>query len=161
MSLPSFAHRFRSAPPATRSRRGVALVESALTFPIVVLVLMALLDLGMAATRYNALAEVSRHIAREAIRHGSLAPDSEGTWGANRIQGSMDMDSEMVASARSKLLFMRADDVTIDVTWPDGGNAPGDRVRVEVTTWHLPLIPGLFAWGPLELRSATTMCIVN
>lgn len=148
-------------PSDAHSRRGVALVECAFTLPIVTLVVMALLDLGMAATRYNALAEVSRHIAREAIRHGSLAPMAEGTWGPDEFQGTMATESEMVASARKKLLLTEAEDVTVGITWLDDSNAPGARVRVEVSTRHPPLLPGLFVWGALPLKSATTMGIVN
>jgi hypothetical protein len=122
---------------------------------------MALLDLGIAASRYNGLAEVSRHIAREIVRHGSLAPQSEGTWGPAEFNGSMASDTDMVRSARKKLLLMQPGDVTVHITWLDSQNGPGDRVTVEVSTWHHPLVPGLFVWGPLQLRSATTMCIVN
>jgi hypothetical protein len=51
--------------------------------------------------------------------------------------------------------------VSVRVSWPDGDNSPRDRVEVELTYQHEPLIPALFAWGTLDLRSATTMQIVN
>lgn len=160
-TFPCLRRKSRSARITPPSRRGAALVECALTLPIIVLILLALLDLGMAATRYNGLAEVTRHIARETIRHGSLAPPTEGTWGPSPFYGSMASESDLVASARRKLLLTLADDVLISIMWLDGANSPGSRVQVEAVTVHKPLIPGLFVWGPLELRSSTTMSIVN
>jgi Flp pilus assembly protein TadG len=142
-------------------RRGVAVLECALTLPIVLVALAGLLDLGLAATQYNGLAEVSRHIAREAIRHGSLAPAMEGTWGPEEFQGTMATESEMVAGARTKLIVTEAENVEVRITWLDNSNAPGNRVMVEVSTLRQPLIRGLLVWGPLELRSSTTMTIVN
>ena len=53
-------------------RGGTTIVECAIVLPVLFFVLFALLDLGIAATRYNSLAEASRRIAREAILHGSL-----------------------------------------------------------------------------------------
>lgn len=148
-------------PGHSPSRHGVAMLECALTLPIVLVVLAGLLDLGLAATQYNALAEVSRHIAREAIRHGSLAPATEGTWGPEEFHGTMATESEMVAGARTKLIVTRAENVEVSITWLDNSNVPGSRVLVEVATLHQPVIRGLWVWGTLELKSSTTMTIVN
>ena len=52
-------------------------------------------------------------------------------------------------------------DISVQITWPDGDNLPRDRVQVAVEYEHAALIPGLFPWGPLPLRSSTTMRIVN
>jgi Flp pilus assembly protein TadG len=137
------------------------MVECAITLPVLFFVLFALLDLGIAATRYNALAEVSRRIAREAILHGSLAPDASGAWGPNEFTGTMADNSEMLATAHKMIPTMEDSDVMVRVNWPDNDNSARDRVQVEVTYQHEPLIPGMCPWGTMELRSSTTMHIVN
>lgn len=142
-------------------RRGAVLVESAVLLPVLLLALLALLDLGLAATRYNALSCASRWVAREAILHGSLAPAERGTWGPGEFTGTAADNSAMVHPAQRMLPTMPADQVTVRITWPDGDNTPRSRVEVQLRYVHTPLIPVLFAWGPLELQSTTTMTIVN
>ncbi len=146
---------------ARAARRGTTILECAITLPVLFLVLFSLLDLGIAATRYNSLAEVSRRIAREAVLHGSLAPDSSGTWGPDEYSGTMADGSVVVAAAHGMIPTMNDSDVLVHVTWPDDDNSPRDRVQVEVSYEHDPLIPGICPWGKLELRSVATMHIVN
>jgi Flp pilus assembly protein TadG len=145
----------------TVSRRGAAAVECALVLPVAFFAVFSLLDLGLAALRYNSLSEVTRRIAREAVLHGSLAPSSNGTWGPSAYEGTLSDASPIVAKAKSLIPTMSASDVTVQVTWPDDDNSPRDRVQVEVAYRHAPLIPGLCPWGPLNLRSVATMHIVN
>ena len=144
-----------------RARRGVTIVETAITLPVMFFVLFAILDLGIAATRYNALAEASRAIARQAVLHGSLAPDSAGSWGPAEYNGTMADSSPLVAPAHSMIPTMKDDDVSVRVTWPDNDNSPRDRVQVEVGYQHEPLIPAICPWGTLDLRSVSTMHVVN
>jgi TadE-like protein len=144
-----------------RERGAITSVECAITLPVLVLVLFAMLDLGIAAARYNALAEASRRIAREAIIRGSLAPASSETWGPEEFTGTAADSSEIVAPAEKVLLAMPPHLVQVRVSWPDGDNSPRDRVEVELSYRHEPLIPALFVWGPIELRSTASMHIVN
>jgi len=142
-------------------RSGATVVESAIVLPILLFIIFAMLDLGLAAIRYNALAEVSRRIARAAVIHGSTAPDMVGNWGPDTYTGTAADDSEMVAAALNTTTAMPDDQVTIQISWPDGDNSPRDRVHVEVAYEHQPLLPALFPWGPFVLRSETTMRVVN
>lgn len=150
------ARPFRASP-----RRGATVVESAILLPVLILVLFAMLDLGLAAVRYNSLAEASRRIAREAIKHGSLSAEWSDMWGTAEYSGNAADGSDFVAPVKGMLPTMNDEHVSVEVTWPDGDNSPRDRVRVETEYEHDSLIPGLFPWGPLELQSVTTMHIVN
>ena len=141
--------------------RGVATLECAIALPVAMLVLLGTLDLGLAATRYNALAEGSRRTAREAILHGELAPSETGTWGPAEIATVASEDSPIVTPLRRVLPTMDPDRVSVRVSWLDGSNAPRDRVQVELDYLHTPLLPGVLPWGPMLLRSSTTMRIVN
>lgn len=147
--------------PTHLSRRGVAFAESALVLPVVIFMLFAMLDLSLAVVRYNALAHVSRKIAREAIIHGNLAPAVMGSWGPEAYEGSVDDGVLNFGSLEGYLPTMSSDRVTAKVSWPDNDNAPRNRVRVELSFRHEPLIPTLFPWGPLDLHVSTTMRIVN
>jgi hypothetical protein len=142
-------------------RYGAAMLECAIALPIMLLALFALLDLGLAATRYNALAEAARQIARQAILHGSLAPVEVGSWGPTQFVGTAADSSNIVRTVHGRLPTMTENLVNIHVTWPDNHNSPRDRVQVQITYQHRPLVPGMTAWGPIDLRSVTTMRIVN
>jgi len=144
-----------------RERTGSTILECAIVLPVLFVILFAMLDLGIAAVRYNSLAEASRRIAREAILHGSLAPEASGTWGPDEFSGTVADSSELVDPARGMIPTMEEGRVNVHVTWPDNDNSPRDRVQVEIQYEHEPLVPGLLPWGPLNLRSVATMHIVN
>jgi hypothetical protein len=82
-------------------------------------------------------------------------------WGPNDYTGTFADTSEMVASGVGMLPTMDAGAVSVHITWPDNDNSPRDRVQVDVSYRHVPLIPVLFPWGPIDLHSSTTMHIVN
>jgi hypothetical protein len=93
--------------------------------------------------------------------HGSLAPDSAGSWGPAEYDGTMADSSAMIAPAHAMIPTMKDSDVLVRVTWPDSDNSARDRVQVEVSYQHKPLVPGICPWGTLNLRSVSTMHIVN
>jgi len=148
-------------PRPARQRCGVVALESAFVLPITFFTLFALLDLGLAAVRFNSLSEAARCVAREVILHGSMAIDSPDVWGPSEFNGTAASNSNIVRPAQLVLPTMRLEDVIVAVSWIDSDNSARDRVRVRMTYQHQPLIPVLFAWGTLDLRAETTMRIVN
>jgi hypothetical protein len=132
-----------------------------MVLPVLSILLFALIDLGIAAARYNALAESARRIAREAVLHGSLSPDEIEDWGPSEYVGTLADSSPIVAPAGVVAITMRRERVNVRVNWPDGDNSPRDRVQVHVSFRHEPIVPGLFPWGPMDLESTATMRIVN
>src|SRR4051812_11879755 len=90
------------------TRRGVAILECALVLPVMLFLLFSMLDLGLAAVRYNALAEASRRIAREAILHGATAPTASGMWGPATFSGTGADSSVIVAPVKNMLPTMIA-----------------------------------------------------
>lgn len=147
--------------PKQANRRGATAVEAAIVLPVLFAVLFAILDLGIAATRYNAIAEVAHRVAREAVLHGSLSEDSADMWGPSEYSGTLADGSEVMATAANMIPTMDASDVRVRVSWPDVDNSPRDRVRVDVEYDHVPLVPLFCPWGTLELRSTATMHVVN
>ena len=145
----------------SRARQGVAILECAIVMPVLMFILFAMLDLGLAAVRYNALANASRRIAREVILHGAIAPTSSGEWGPTAFSGTAAGGSIIVASVQHTLPTMPLGDVNVSVNWPESDNSPRDPVRVEVTYTHQPIVPAISVWGPITLRSVSTMHVVN
>jgi Flp pilus assembly protein TadG len=142
-------------------RRGATMIECAFALPITLILLFGMLDLGLAAARYNAISDAARRVARAAIIHGSLESNRSASWGPLEYVGTAADNSPIAITANSVLPAMQKDQVNVHVTWPDNNNSPGDRVQVEISYLHKPLLPKLFAWGPLTLRAVSTMRIVN
>ena len=144
-----------------KNRQGVALAECAIVLPILFWMIFAMLDLGIAALRYNTLAHASQRIARESVRHGSDAPAAAGTWGPATYEGTASDGTPILESVGNLLPTMNPSDVLVRVEWLDNDNSPRDRVHVELNYIHQPLVSGLSPWGALELQAASTMTIVN
>jgi Flp pilus assembly protein TadG len=147
--------------PSPQSRRGTTTVESAIVLSTLLLLLFALFDLGLAAFRYNTLAAVTRRIAREAIVRGDAAPPDRSAWGPGAYVGTAADASEIASIASPLLVTMTNSDVAIQMSWPDGDNAEGDRVQVRLTYVHHPFVPFLSIGSFLNLQAETTMRLVH
>jgi Flp pilus assembly protein TadG len=122
---------------STRSR-GQELVEFALTLPILILLIMAILDLGRAVYYYSAIHNASR----EAARFGIVQPDPPAAAGL--IQGR----------ARNFAIGLEQARLQVDVFFPT------DQVQVRLTYQFQPVTPligALLPQNPLPLRTQSTM----
>ena len=142
-------------------RRGASMVEAVFTLPIFLWALFAMLDLGIVALRMNALSDAARRAGRSAVIHGSMVPERTGNWGPTVYSGAVADGSAMVSSLEPFIPTMEPENVSVQMTWLDGDNRPGDRVRVMLQYQHKSLVPGLLPWGPFDLEGSTTMTIVN
>jgi Flp pilus assembly protein TadG len=152
------ASRSWAASPAHR-RRGAALVEGTLVLGVFLVIIFATCDLGLAVLRQNSLAAAARRLARAAIVHGDNAGPQLSEWGPAAYVQTAAHASEPAAAVRPVLVTLNPANVSINVTWPDGGNKTGQRVTAVVTYQHAPILPFLFGSGPLQLRGESTMCI--
>ena len=123
--------------PADRAHeRGSAAVEFALLLPILLLLLLALVQVGVIARDSLVLTQASRAGAREAA-----------------VQGSRDAVEEAVRAAAVGLDPARVD---VDATWSGARGAP---VTVEVT-YDAPVASLLAGWllpESVSLRASATM----
>jgi len=124
-------------------------------------VLFAMLDLGLAALRYNCLGAAAHHISREASIRGTLARSINPMWGPDPYTGNAAATDAIVQPLQGFVPTMQPELVDVSVSWPDGNNRPRDRVTAIVTFVHQPLLPGLLPWGNLSLRAESTTQIVN
>jgi Flp pilus assembly protein TadG len=123
--------------PADRGReRGSAAVEFALLLPILLLVLLALVQVGALARDQLVLTQASRAGAREAA-----------------VQGSVDA---VVDAVRSAAAGLEADRVTVDVAWTGERGSP---VTVSLA-YEVPVASPIAGWllpETVTLRSSATM----
>lgn len=138
-------------------RGGAAIVEGAIVLGVFLAMLLGTLDLGLAMLRKTVVTEAARRLAREAITHGSMAGPEDAVWGPgfawwNPLYGSSSISSDGsttlitdgggISAAVEPVLFTLDPQYTwVYVDWPDGGNRPGQRVRVWVFYWHKSLVP--------------------
>ena len=120
----------------SRGRRdgGQATVELALLLPVVVLLVLAVLQLGLVARDVVLVTHASREAARAA---------------------AVDADPEAPRRAAADTPGLQEDRLAVRTS---GGGAEGERVRVEVTyriPTAVPLVGALL--GDRTVRSATTM----
>ncbi len=127
-----------------RDERGQSLVEYALVLPILLLLLVGIMEFGIAVFNYNTIANAAREGARYGIVHKRDADTDKGRAGI-----------EMAALRLTSGLDQGA--LEIVPTWPEGE----DVVRVEVT-YESQLITRMIikAVGgdpALNLRAVATM----
>jgi Flp pilus assembly protein TadG len=139
-------------------RRGAVLVETALVFPVVILLLLGLIVGAMGIFRYQEVAWLSREGARYASVRGT--DYQRGVPGATAATAQDVFDKAISPNAT----ILDASSLGYSVTW-DKSNAPysvttdfskpmGNTVTVTVTyTW----IPEIFFIGPITLSSSSTL----
>jgi Flp pilus assembly protein TadG len=143
-------------PIARRSRtadrtRGQALVEFALVFPLFVLLLFGLVDLGRLAYINNAIAEA----AREGARWGTVQGRSISAAGRTTIE------------EQTKALMAAVPNPTVTVTCEDVRGVTkatcttGDVLVVHVEATVAFLTPVIGQWVGASTVAATSKMIVN
>ncbi|NPA06215.1 MAG: hypothetical protein GXO54_02290 [Chloroflexi bacterium] len=106
-----------------RRTSGQALVEFTLFFTLLLLLIAGVVDVGFVLFKYTALSDA----AQEGAAYAAINPaDTPGI-------------EDRVKDALSSLV--PEDEVTVDVTFPDGHACPGARVKVAVSTDHMVLFP--------------------
>jgi Flp pilus assembly protein TadG len=150
-----------------QQRRGAVAVETAIVFPALVFVLVALVVGGMGVFRYQQTACLAREGARYACVRGSA-------WQQDTGQTSPTQAQIRTSGVLPLAAGMNAQDVAVQVQWVNGatgevvawdsssraptsqnasGNLVQNTVRVTVTyTWS----PGLLI-GPLTFQSVSEM----
>ena len=117
-----------------RNERGQATVEAALVLPLVVILLLAVVQIGL-LVRAEVLVT---HAAREAARSAAVDADPQAAVRAATLATTLDPDR-----------------MNVQV---QGRNGSGSRVQVDVTytaTTDIPLVGGLI--GDVTLHASATM----
>lgn len=142
-------------------RRGAAAIETAIVLPVFLLIIIGLLDLGLAVFRYNTMAAAVRYGARQAIVHGAKAAPLRTSWGPNTYSGPANDASELAIAIQSRLFALDASQVQLTAEWPDGDNEPDHRVRITLRYQQRAIVPELLGYPPLNLEAVSVMRILH
>lgn len=162
------ARRQRPADPGS-SQRGQSLAEFALAFPIIVLLLLGIFDMGRAVFAFNTVSNAARVGARVAAVN-QLAPPTSNTSCIESMPvedtSEPTWSPQACAAAAASGLGLRPSDVTISYNTPPGTNLAcatlhvGCIASVTVTYgWSAitPVIGGML--GPISISSTSQIPI--
>jgi hypothetical protein len=147
-------------PYRKRSRGGATMVEAALILTAFLILVLGLLDFGIAVLRDHILSQAARQGVRAAIVHGSranvLGPWGPSTWAGNA--NSADPKAQAIAPYLGGI-----DPSTVNVTyeWTGGSNVTESPVRVTVSTTWTPIVQSFFGNQPVTLSASSTMPIAH
>jgi Flp pilus assembly protein TadG len=142
-----------------RQRRGTILVESAMIYPVLFLLILAIILLGIGVFRYQQVAHIAREASRWASVHGAKYAQETGSTAATPT----DVYNNVIVPQAAG---MGLENLNYSVTW-DTSNAQtrvalvnnnvatiSNNVVVTVTyTWNT----GLFGSIPVSSTSVTPM----
>ena len=149
-----------NAPRRFMSRRGVTLVETALVLAIFLLVVCGTLELGLAGLRQNAISDAARRAARAVALRGAESP-STVVLGPAALAGRASDTSSVASLVRPWLVTMDPAETNFTVEWIDGGNRPGQRVRVRLTYEHRMLVPRLIGVSSCNLQATSVLPVAH
>lgn len=153
-------------------RRGATIVEMAIVLLTFLTFVLGMLDLALGVARYNSLAHAARQGARQAIVHGSMAnrlgawgPAAAGPFALGASPPSIVLPStdarDIAAFIQPTLVHFNPAEVTVAVSWPDGGNQFGQPVRVTLSAPFRPMMTFIFGNPTITLTAESTMIIAH
>jgi len=148
----------RIAPVAKRritGSRGTSLIEFSLCALLLIMVLMAVVEMGRLVLFYTTVTNATRGAARYAIVHGSNRTGS----GVTGPSGPGANPPQVVLVARNLATILNESALTVTVSYPNGNNNVGSLVNVTVSYPYDPLL-GYFPLGPIQIRNSSQGVIV-
>lgn len=146
-------------------RRAATLAEAAIVLPIFFLIVLGMIDLGIAVSRHNTLSNAARHGSRRAAVHGSkcLSGFRGGPWGPTTVGplAASATTHPVLDEVRPMLTGVPTDDARITVEWPDASNEIEKRVRVTITCPYSPFVLSVFGISPFTLKASSTMPVAH
>lgn len=140
-----------------RDEAGQAITEFALVLPIFLMTIFGTIDLARAVWEENELAFAAREGTRFAIVHGAYSDSPAGPGSAT--YSAPDQDTAVTAAVLRYTIGIP--NVTVQATWPDGGNDRNSRVAVDVSAPFVPLPSEYLLGGALSviLRGGSMLVI--
>jgi hypothetical protein len=154
--------------------RGQAMVEFALVFPIFILLMVGMFDLGRVIWVNDTLATASREAARFAIVHGgkALCPVGPGPAGvvsascphpAPEKQSIKDVAQKWAGGTSANVVvsvcYGTVTSCSGDVDQVNATNDRGTRVMVTVTSTVGLSLPSLVGFSGFDLSASSTMLV--
>jgi Flp pilus assembly protein TadG len=136
------------------NEEGSALVEFALTLPVLITCFFGLIEVSLAFYTHQLLSESAREGTRYAMVHGSTCTTGSG--------GACTVSAATVNSYVSGLSWpnIGGNPMTVNTTYPDGNESPGSRVQV-TTTYNFPFRVPFIPPSTLTMSSTSVMYIIQ
>lgn len=142
-------------------RPGTTIVECAIVYPLVFLLVLGLLVGGLGIFRYQEVA----YLAREAARHACVRGAEYQMEVVARDPSARAVTAEGIRDyVRGRCKLLNPNDVQVTVTWQDQNSAYSvasssgqARVSTVTVTVSYPWIPEVFLTGPITLSST---CVI-
>jgi Flp pilus assembly protein TadG len=139
-------------------RKGGTVAEAAIVITLFLVLVMGVIDMGLAIFQRQVLSEAARQGARQAIVHGSKGTTS---WGASQYgPASADTDAAIPNAIRPYLVGIDPASVNITVQWLDSSNDDKNRVRVTLEYTYHPMTT-LVVQSTIPLSASSTMLIAH
>jgi Flp pilus assembly protein TadG len=144
-----------------RSERGQDLVEFALVFPILILLILGIIEFAILILDYNTVSNAAREGARYAIVHPESDRPEPGAQCPNPPLAADAPPSNVVEAACKMTTGLDPDNIRVVVDFTAG--APASLGRVTVTVRYdaelltAPVIEALGGGGAITVGGASTM----
>jgi hypothetical protein len=142
----------------SRNQRGQATVEFALAIPLFIILLLGVLDLGMAIYRVNGSSEAAREIARAASVHPCIVNTACVLGSSPEVQAVIAIQKGLIPNLSNPTFKCVRPDGSV-ISGSGDGCAPGYSVRVTVVAPYAPISPLLGLTGTWNLQSSSTIKI--
>lgn len=137
-----------------RKEDGQAIIEAAITLPIVAAFVFVMIELCLMFYSYCMISETAREGTRYAIVHGSTCTTSTKASCAANASGINTYVSQVGWPN------LGGGTLTPTTTFPDGNENPGSRVQVSVT-YSFPLTLPFVPKGSVGMSSSSTMYFIQ
>jgi hypothetical protein len=140
-----------------RHERGQGLVEFSLTIIVFLVILMGVVDFGMAIYKFNGVSQAAREIARVTSVHPCATPSAltcdPGNSRSAETQEVIDIQKGLVPG------LAEPDFTCVDQTGADKAGAcdfSQDSVRVEIEAPYQPITPLLGLTGQWDMKGSSS-----
>lgn len=133
------------------NEKGTVFLEAAVVLPTIILVLLAIMDFGLALYSQTTLDNAVRQGLRYAITHGT---NSSSPVSANN-------DADLKAVILSHSFGLDKSKITIAPDWLYDNNANESPVSISATYPYTSLCLGMVGLRQITLSSSATMVITN
>lgn len=129
---------FRKPARGFRSESGSVAIETALSFMLVITLVLGLIELCVMTYTYSVLADAARHGVRYATIHGASSSSCSGPSVGCADSSAANVVNDVTTYANN---FARnISGMTVQVTYPDaGGSTTPSRVTVGITYTYQPM----------------------
>ncbi|MGB6191582.1 MAG: TadE family protein [Terracidiphilus sp.] len=137
-----------------RKEDGQAIIEAAITLPIVAAFVFVMIELCLMFYSYCMISETAREGTRYAIVHGSTCTTS--------TKASCAATASSISTYVSKVGWpnLGGGTLTPTTTFPDGNENPGSRVQVSVS-YSFPVTLPFVPKGSVAMSSSSTMYFIQ